>query len=236
MNTDGCLTRSQKQKQEEATAGTSTGSNTETHETATEQEEADEYRDAQDDESIHLPEDRAREATGGSTPELNQAPKRPTPLITDKNVSTFRILRKLTKGTTRAIFNKNKLENLVREGRLPKGLGVRRFPLNVPSASLALQIKWDEAHTRLSRELTLLMIEYWEEREYNLNKDIADLTRKLRNESTQEEFQHIEQLLHKYTEETEDELRRREEERKKKVRKESNLDEPEEEENEEEDI
>ena len=236
MNTVGCLTRSQKQQQDEATEGTSTGSNRENNETAIDNEEADEYRDAQDDESIHLPEDHARESSGGSTPEIIQAPRRPTPLITDKNVSTFRILRKLTKGATRSVFNKNKLENLIREGRLPKGLGVRRFPLNVPNVSLSLQIKWDEAHTRLSRELTLLMVEYWEEREYNLNKDIADLKRKLSNEATKEEFEHIEKLLRKYIEETEDELQRREEERKKKICEEGNLDVAEEEEIEEEDI
>ncbi len=229
MSTDGCQTRSQRQKQIDAVAGTSTGANHENNETIVDYEEADEYRDAQDDESIHLPGERMRDTTGGSTPDLIQAAKKPTPLITEKNVSTFRILRKLTKGSTRATFNKCKLELLVREGRLPKGLGVRRFPLNVPSASLSLQIKWDEAHTRLSRELTMLMIEYWEEREHNLNKDITDLTRKLRTDATKEEFEHIEKLLHKYTEETEDELRRREEERKKKIRPEDVLGEPEEE-------
>ena len=110
------------------------------------------------------------------------------------------------KGLTRANFNQTKLEKLVHEGQLPKGLGVRRFPLNVPNPSLGLQLRWDEAHTCLSRELTLLMIEYWEERNNKLQKDIKDLKKKLKEEATKEEIEHIAKLLNKYTEETEDEL------------------------------
>ena len=237
MSQDGCLTRSQKTKQQEALAGSTRDRDFPPVTTTIDQDEGDAYEDAEDDKSIHDPTRReSEESAGGSTHEVIEDTTKQTLVISDKNISTFRILRKITKGATRAQYNKQKLEKLVREGRLPKGLGVRRFPLNVPNVSLALQIRWDEAHTRLSRDLTLLMIDYWDEREQNLNKDIKDLNHKLRSEASKSEVEHIEQLLKKYTQETKDELQRREEERKKKIREENGVDEPEEEEIEAEEI
>ena len=101
--------------------------------------EVERYEDAQEDGITTIAGEESM--NGGSTSTIINGSNRTTTQISEPNVATFRILRKLSKALTRANFNKDKLEKLVREGRLPKGLAVRRFPLNVPNPSLGLQLK-----------------------------------------------------------------------------------------------
>ena len=217
MPKDGCITRSQKTRDDNlGDTGREEGEGTDKETTLDRDIENDDYEDAEDDGSPRPAAPRREtEEAGESTPKENEGARTRNAVISDQNVSKFRILQKLTKGLTRAKYNKEKLEKLITAGKLPKGLGVRRFPLNVPSPSLKLQLRWDEAHTNLSRELTFLMIEYWEERKNKLLLDINEIEETLNAEATKEEVTHIQSLLKKYVEETEDELQRREERRKK---------------------
>ncbi len=184
MNDEGRRTRSQSSQAKQLEDGATQANDKRTGDAKAEIDgEPERFEDATDDNSFIIRELAAR----GSTSEEISTRAQDKNQISENNVSTFRILRKLTKSALRAEHNKQKLENLVREGRLPKGLGVRRFPLNVPNPSLALQIRWDEAHTKLSKELTILMIEFWEERHHKVKKDIEELNLKLRTEASKAE-------------------------------------------------
>ncbi len=118
MPDDVRLTRS-KSSQPTADSGETKNTTATRRETASEQDaEAERYEDAQDD-GLTI-ESREDGGNGGSTSTIIDASKPRTTQISESNVATFRILQKLSKGLTRAHFNKEKLEKLVREGRLQK--------------------------------------------------------------------------------------------------------------------
>ena len=124
------------------------------------------------------------------------------PLIAETNVPTFRILRRITKHVTRAEYNAIKLQKLLDNKHLPKGLSPKRFPLNLPDTPIDIQLKWERAHVELSKSLTAILQEYWQKRYNSLSEDQEDLWTSLRDNCTREEFTHITSLINKTKDET----------------------------------
>ena len=96
--------------------------------------------------------------------------------IKQHNVPTFCMTRKLQKLQIRARNNLNNLESFITAGWISKGLTVRRFPLNIPNASITFQLKWDQAHMDLSMKLTKLLHEFWHEKLEETELEVAKLT------------------------------------------------------------
>ncbi len=138
------------------------------------------------------------EESGGST--LTNQPGDPHPptlskrAIKDNNVPMFRLARKLQKLNLRAQNHVNNLGSLLEAGRVPKGLNVRRFPLNIPNPSVAFQLQWDKAHMELSQRLTRLLYEFWCKKLEESGQDLDELNKNLESKCTLDEHAHVELL------------------------------------------
>ena len=115
--------------------------------------------------------------------------------IKDNNVPTFRLARKLQKLNLRAQNHVNNLGSLLEAGRVPKGLNVRRFPLNIPNPSVSFQLQWDKAHMELSQRLTRLLYEFWCNKLKESGQDLDELNRNLESKCTLDEHAHVVELL-----------------------------------------
>ncbi len=131
------------------------------------------------------------------------------PTIKQHNVPTFRMTRKLQKLQIRARNNLNNLESFINAGRIPKGLTVRRFPLNIPNPSVTFQVKWDQAHMELSMKLTKLLHEFWLEKLDETNTEVTKLASELENKCSITELSHVNEVLQTAREEYLSEIRAR---------------------------
>ncbi len=140
------------------------------------------------------------EATTGGPPSVIQGGD-PHPVtlsrraIKDQNVPTFRLARKLQKLNIRAKNHVNNLGSLLAAGRVPKGLTVRRFPINVPNPSVSFQLQWDRAHMELSQKLTNLLYQFWLKKEEETDFELQELNDSLKSKCTPEEHAHVMELL-----------------------------------------
>ncbi len=131
------------------------------------------------------------------------------PAIKQNNVPTFRMTRKLQKLQIRARNNLNNLERFINSGRIPKGLTVRRFPLNIPNPSVHFQLQWDQAHMELSMKLTKLLCEFWREKLEETELEVTKLTSQLESKCSISELSHVKEVLETAREEYLSEIRAR---------------------------
>ena len=131
------------------------------------------------------------------------------PTIKQNNVPTFRMTRKLQKLQIRARHNFNNLESFVNTGRIPKGLTVRRFPLNIPNPSISFQLQWDQAHMELSMKLTKLLHDFWREKLEETELEVTKLTSELESKCSVSELSHVNGVLQTVREEYLTEIRAR---------------------------
>ena len=122
--------------------------------------------------------------------------------ISQDNVASFRILRKVAKALTRATYNKGTLQTALTEKRLPKGLSPSKIPLKIPDVSIDTQIAWESAHVELNKTLTTILKNHWEERIKILAEDYQKTLRGIRDRSKPEEVQFILNLIIEYQTET----------------------------------
>ena len=122
--------------------------------------------------------------------------------ISEYNVPTFRMLRKVIKQATKAQYHYENLQKGIDENRTPKGFNVKRIEFKLPEVSLVNQIKWERAHTNLSIELTKIARDHWKERGEKLRGNFAILKEQLAPQTSKSELKYINSLLDKYEEET----------------------------------
>ena len=137
------------------------------------------------------------DTTGPVDPKRNKITR-----ISQDNVPSFRILRKVAKALTRATYNKETLETALREKRLPKGLSPSKIPLKIPDVSIKTQLAWESAHVELNKTLTNILKNHWEERCKLLAEDYEKTLKGIRNRSKPEEVQFILNLILQYQTET----------------------------------
>ena len=118
------------------------------------------------------------------------------PRISEDNIPTFRILRKLAKSLIRAQYNHSTLDTSLQEKRLPKGLCPNKIPLKIPEVSTKTQIAWEHAHNNLNKQLTTILRDHWKERITILQEDYDNTLITIQENSTPEELQHIKSLIH----------------------------------------
>ena len=145
---------------------------------------------------------RRHDSTGGSSPKESNQTERKTTSISEFNILRFRIVQKLERGYIKSVSNCEKLNKLIADNKLPKGLTPKRFPLNVSEPSLELHIRWDEAHVPLTKTLMLLTLQHWETRRERLKKDTQELRDIISDTTPEAEKVYIFSLLDKYQEET----------------------------------
>ena len=85
-------------------------------------------------------------------------------------------------------------------------------------------MRWDRAHINLTRSLTELLREYWEDRSHSLRREIDDLTQEMKDTTPAAEYDHIHLLLTRYAKEAQDAI---DEKEKQKIRKKRGMDEEE---------
>ncbi len=155
----------------------------------------------------------APQSAGGAllakTPDDPQMTTSGRPTIKQHNVPTFRMTRKLQKLQIRARNNLNNLESFIDAGRIPKGLTVRRFPLNIPNPSISFQLRWDQAHMELSMKLTKLLHEFWREKLEETELEVGKLASELQNKCSVSELSHVNEVLQTAREEYLSEIRAR---------------------------
>ncbi len=149
--------------------------------------------------SVTAPLAAAPQSVGGPPPTNSSGdPQMATsarPAIKQNNVPTFRMTRKLQKLQIRARNNLNNLETFINNGRIPKGLTVRRFPLNIPNPSIQFQLQWDQAHMELSMKLTKLLCEFWREKLQETETEVTKLTSELESKCSISELTHVKEVL-----------------------------------------
>ena len=65
----------------------------------------------------------------------------------------------------------------------------------IPDVPIDLAVKWEEAHIAFTDSLTALLAEYWSNKQETIDKEIADITRRLSlNGTSNEETDHIKTL------------------------------------------
>ena len=126
--------------------------------------------------------------------------------ISERNVPTFRMLRKVIKQATKAAYHFENLQKNIDNNRTPKGFGVKRIEFKVPEVSLVHQIRWEKAHTNLSLELTKIARDHWKDRKDTLKSNFEVLKSQIHPDTSSEELQYIDSLIDKYEEEATNEL------------------------------
>jgi hypothetical protein len=126
--------------------------------------------------------------------------------IDEKNVSRFKVLKKLNIQRTRTEHHINYLQKCITTKSVPRALRVNLTP-QVPVISSTLQIKWEEAHIEFGNKLCEILLQYWENRHTQLQQEIEIISKDLKEITSPEQIELITDIISSITINVERELR-----------------------------
>ena len=129
---------------------------------------------------------------------IPEQPKTPT-RISDKNLTCFKTLRRISIRHIRAEHHLSYLLQCIENKRNPKGLTTWINP-NLPTNDTVFFSDWALLHKEFSTSLTKRLISYWQKVAEDSANEILDLTTALQLDCETTEFDHIQNLVKKYSE------------------------------------
>ena len=87
------------------------------------------------------------------------------------------------------------LTRLISEHRIPKGLAIKRLPINLPDIPVDIKICWEDAHLEFSRSIMRILLSYWSTRTRKLQTEIAELRASFEPKCSEPEQQLIKHLI-----------------------------------------
>jgi hypothetical protein len=126
-----------------------------------------------------------------------EQPKTPT-RISDKNLTVFKTLRRISIRHIRAEHHLSYLLQCIENNRNPKGLTTWINP-NLPTNDTTFFTDWALLHKEFSTSLTKRLISYWQKVAEDSANEILDLTTALQLDCETTEFDHIQNLIKKYS-------------------------------------
>ncbi len=84
---------------------------------------------------------------------------------------------------------------MIEEFRIPKGLSLKRLPLNLPDIPPEIKIRWEDTHLEFSRSLMKVLLSYWSNRTQQLTTETNQLREGLLEKCDDNESELIGHLL-----------------------------------------
>ena len=116
--------------------------------------------------------------------------------ISESNQAKFKVLKKFHIQRTRTNHHIKYLRKCVENRMIPKALRVNIIP-QVPVISSALQLQWEEAQLNFGYSLTNILLDYWEIRNKNINKEIDSIQQLIKTSMENEEYDFMISIIDK---------------------------------------
>ena len=116
--------------------------------------------------------------------------------INPSNEAIFRTLRNYRGKTVQCQHHIDLLERHVMNNTAPRGLTVNIQP-NVPQNDTDFLIQWEKLKLDFQSKLLLALCEFWKRHKANLEEESTKLEQSLKANTTQEEWQTMQELIQK---------------------------------------